>query len=311
MIMSTVTTAPRDIAATPPATPPIVLNVTPRLVELATVMADSYVVSVKAAPRAYYMEYYLNYAPHLGVLHSVGRPLGIRPEHTVVEVGSGMGTRCLLGNALFKAHFIGIEPHPGTYSPLRAAMQELRDSNPAYTYELAETRGEATGLPSACADIVWSFEVLEHVQDPESVVREMYRILKPGGKMFIATCNYASFYEGHYRHLWLPFLTRATARPWVKAFGRNPHFLDEVNFITRRELVGYARESGFADIKVGWRYSWDPIPPLVVHYPEGFDPHYADPGKPFLSTFIQRRPVHKLLAMAGMEYKVYVEATKA
>ena len=290
---------------------PIVLTVTPRLLELATVLADSYVDSVRAAPRACYLEYYTNFAPHLGVLWSVGRPLGIRPEHTVVEVGSGMGTRCLLGNAVYKAHFIGIEPHPGTYSPLQEAMREFRACNPAYTYESLETRGEATGLPSNGADVVWSFEVLEHVQDPERVVHEMFRILKPGGKLFIATCNYRSFYEGHYRCLWLPLLSRRTARPWVTTFGRNPAFLDEVNFLSRRALVRYAREAGFSHIKVGWRFSWDPIPPLVVHYPDGFDPAYDDPDKPFLATFIQRRPVHALLALAGMEYKVYLDATKA
>jgi SAM-dependent methyltransferase len=292
------------------STGPIVLNVTPQLVHFVTAMADSYASSTGAAPREYYLEYYLNFQPHLRALYCTGKPLGIRPEHTVVEVGSGMGTRCLLGNALFGARFVGVEPHPGTYSPLGEAIREFRETNAAGSYELVETRGEAMGLPSESADIVWSFEVLEHVQDPRSVVAEMYRILKPGGTLFIATCNYASFYEGHYRCLWLPVLGPRTARRWVGAHGRNPQFLAEVNFITRRALVAYTRQAGFADIRVGWRFSWDVPPPLVVNYPAGFDPSYDDPDKPFLQTFVQRRPVNALLSRVGMEYKVYLEARK-
>src|ERR1700730_10091124 len=40
---------------------------------------------------------------------------------------------------------------------------------------------ESVPLPDACADIVISNQVLEHVLDPNKAVSEAYRILKPAG----------------------------------------------------------------------------------------------------------------------------------
>jgi SAM-dependent methyltransferase len=44
-------------------------------------------------------------------------------------------------------------------------------------------------MPSDAADIAYSFEVLEHVWDPAAVIREMLRVLKPGGTLFVTTPN--------------------------------------------------------------------------------------------------------------------------
>jgi ubiquinone/menaquinone biosynthesis C-methylase UbiE len=39
-------------------------------------------------------------------------------------------------------------------------------------------------------DTVVSFETIEHVPDPVKALHEVYRILKPGGKLFLTTPNY-------------------------------------------------------------------------------------------------------------------------
>jgi SAM-dependent methyltransferase len=198
---------------------PLVVHVSSDLVRLAETMARNYAAATGADPMEYYLDYYLNIQSHLNVLYPIGQALGINREQTVVEIGSGMGTRCVVGAALWGARFIGVEPCVNTYTPLKDAIQEFRRTNAGFSYEAVASPGENTGLPAGSADIVVSFEVLEHVQEPVQVVREMFRILKPGGQLFITTCNYHSFYEGHYRCLWLPCLGARSGKYWAQLHG--------------------------------------------------------------------------------------------
>ncbi len=42
-------------------------------------------------------------------------------------------------------------------------------------------------LPDASVDVITSLAVLEHIKDPEFAISEMYRVLKPGGKVVLTT----------------------------------------------------------------------------------------------------------------------------
>jgi ubiquinone/menaquinone biosynthesis C-methylase UbiE len=42
-------------------------------------------------------------------------------------------------------------------------------------------------------DLVISCETIEHVPDPSAAVREMYRVCKPGGTLYLTTPNYFNF----------------------------------------------------------------------------------------------------------------------
>src|ERR1017187_8131380 len=52
-------------------------------------------------------------------------------------------------------------------------------------------RGDLNRLPfpACCFDLVISRSVVEHLEDPGQVFREMYRVLKPGGKVILLTPN--------------------------------------------------------------------------------------------------------------------------
>jgi SAM-dependent methyltransferase len=54
---------------------------------------------------------------------------------------------------------------------------------------------ENTRFPDQSFDAVTLNQVIEHVHDPVSLIRECLRILKPGGKLVLATPNIESF--GH------------------------------------------------------------------------------------------------------------------
>lgn len=62
-------------------------------------------------------------------------------------------------------------------------------------------RGEAMPFPDEFFDTVLMIEVVEHVEGDEDAVREIYRVLKPGGVLVLATPNGATFPEPAQYHL--------------------------------------------------------------------------------------------------------------
>lgn len=59
-----------------------------------------------------------------------------------------------------------------------------------------------TGLPSSYFDVVTLSHVLEHVYDPLAALKESYRLLKPGGLIWIATPNQNSYGHAQFAGSW-------------------------------------------------------------------------------------------------------------
>lgn len=62
--------------------------------------------------------------------------------------------------------------------------------------------GAISKLGSANYDCITLWHVLEHFQDPESYIKEIARLLKPGGKCIIALPNSNSFDASYYKQHW-------------------------------------------------------------------------------------------------------------
>lgn len=62
---------------------------------------------------------------------------------------------------------------------------------------LVNCSGENLNFEDETFDIVWMNEVLEHVQDDEKVISEIYRVLKPGGVWINFTPNRLWPFEQH------------------------------------------------------------------------------------------------------------------
>jgi ubiquinone/menaquinone biosynthesis C-methylase UbiE len=79
-------------------------------------------------------------------------------------------------------------------SALRIGKSKLDRSGPA-SMRTGLVQGDAQKLPFADAsfDIVISCETIEHVPDAQGAVREMYRVSRPGGRLFLTTPNYLNF----------------------------------------------------------------------------------------------------------------------
>ena len=107
-------------------------------------------------------------------------------------------------------------------------------------------RAELNHLPfsDASFDVVNCRLVIEHVDFPNAVLKEFYRVLKPGGRLAIFTPNLLHYFGAaasltpHWFHIW--FNSR------VRGFDENDVFPTRYRANTRRRLRALFLGSGFS-----------------------------------------------------------------
>ena len=115
------------------------------------------------------------------------------------RIGSVAGLR-ILEVACGRGGFVRELSRAGAYvtgcdfslAALRVGQGKLRTVENGGSPALVQ--GDAQGLPFAneSFDIVVSCETIEHVPDVKRALREMWRVTRPGGKLFLTTPNYAN-----------------------------------------------------------------------------------------------------------------------
>jgi SAM-dependent methyltransferase len=162
---------------------------------------------------------------------------------SVLDVGAGAGALLieLLHNG---ARALGVEPgfDYATLVRRRVAAENL-DSQC-----IIDASGEAVPFFNDTFDYVISRQVLEHVPDPGTVIRELFRVLKPGGRCYLSCENYLAFREQEYGVAWLPLLPKSVGAHYLRLRGRDPAFLMEhVHYTTYPQILRLCREAGFVN----------------------------------------------------------------
>ncbi len=114
----------------------------------------------------------------------------------VLEVGCGLGTD-LLQFARGGARCYAVDLTP---EHLRQTARRFE----VYEERARLARGDAETLPfrDESFDLVYSFGVIHHTPDTEASVREMHRVLRPGGRVCVA------LYHRDSAHFWLSHVLR-------------------------------------------------------------------------------------------------------
>lgn len=109
----------------------------------------------------------------------------------VLDVGCGSGVLLARMKSL-GWEVQGVEVDPGGVAGARARGVSVHQG------QLTDAK-----FPNNHFDAVHSAHVIEHVYDPVALLRECFRILKPGGKLVILTPNTDSFGHNHFGSAWL------------------------------------------------------------------------------------------------------------
>jgi SAM-dependent methyltransferase len=169
----------------------------------------------------------------------------LRPGLDLLDIGSGPGT-------------ITVDLAERV-APARVAALEVTDAALAHTRAEVERRGCRTvdlivgdvhdlPLPSDSFDVVHAHQVLQHVGDPVTALREMMRVCRPGGVVAVRDGDYGGF-------TWYPELPgldrwRALYRAAARANGGEPD--------AGRRLLGWAQTAGAKNITASastWCYA--------------------------------------------------------
>ena len=147
---------------------------------------------------------------------------GERLKGMILENGCGVG--------MYVEH---LSPFGGTVIGLQYDFERAREAK-ANSPHILNAAGEFLPLLSSTCDLILSHEVIEHVQDDRAAIREMIRVLQPGGRLVLFCPNrgypvetHGIYWKGKYyfgNQLFVNYLPRNwrdTLAPHVRAYSKS------------------------------------------------------------------------------------------
>ena len=161
----------------------------------------------------------------------------------VVEIGPGVGANLRYLRA--KSHLIAVEPNPYMHARLQRAAQAAD-----VDLQIRGVIAERIDLPDASADAVISSLVLCSVGDPELVLAEIRRILRPGGRFSFAE------HVGAKSGTPTRWTQRLMRRPWAWVFE---------GCSCERDLESAIKSAGFSTVELSHYRIHSPFLPFNTH----------------------------------------------
>lgn len=152
---------------------------------------------------------------------AIGRPASI------LEIGCGVGSQLqFLRRRYPQARVVGVDRSPQQLATARQRTSQDR-------IELVEAQGENLPFDDASFDFVCLYWVLEHVPDPEPILREIGRVLKPAGWVCFSEVHNPSLYLhpdcGQATQFWQAY------NQLQKDLGGNPEVGVQLPFLATRQ----------------------------------------------------------------------------
>ncbi|MDQ4149609.1 MAG: class I SAM-dependent methyltransferase [Actinomycetota bacterium] len=200
----------------------------------------------------------------------------------VADIGCGDGFIDLgVAHKALPARLVGFDTRPTDVEQLARIAAEEGVAGPSPVLSFKTSEPNRLPSPAAAFDAVFSWSVLDHVGDPVAIIREIHRVLRPGGHLMIQL--YPFFYSQHGSHLeqWFPegfaqfrysdedLEQRVRADP-----GPDPGWAEQMlwtyrnlNKLTLDQLQEALAEAGFEVLRLALITADTHLAPEVAHMP--------------------------------------------
>lgn len=214
-----------------------------------------------------------NYDGRWGIIKLFNEP----KNKKFLDLASGVGTFVLHG--LNKGYDVyGVEPSEWKLKYIKTKVEE-KNYPSWYLDRFINGVGEELPFEDNSFDFITSYQTLEHVQNVEKCLYEMFRVLKPGGKLWLQAPDYDCWFEPHYRVPFLPTMNKKLAKFYLTLIGRPHAGLSTLQWTTTKKVNDILSQSNFSGTSV-----FDIIQDRKHREIEAFSKKHKLP--PFLSKII-------------------------
>jgi SAM-dependent methyltransferase len=179
-------------------------------------------------------------------LRLIERYGGALAGRRVLDLGSGMG-----GTSVALA-LAGAAPLAFEYNRAYCDIIRLRAGRYAMRLPVINGAGERLPFADATFDLAIAWDVVEHVQNPDMLLAELARVVRPGGRVLLTVINRFAYRDPHYHLPLLNWLPRPLAEAIIERRGRSKggdfsdrQRLSEMHYYTMPGFRRLAARHGF------------------------------------------------------------------
>ena len=137
-----------------------------------------------------------------------------------------------------KADVYALEPNESAIEILKLKAKK----NKITVNKIFKYCAEAMPFENNYFDFVYCYTVIEHVRNVEQSIKEMIRVTKKGGYMYINCPDYRFIWEPHYK-IYLPlFLPMVFSKFILKLLGRQTDFFNSLQLVNAKKLKNIFRK---------------------------------------------------------------------